>query len=35
VDFKSGWLTEKIEQWRSNRNCSEVQWVGPSTKRIF
>ncbi|KAF4970136.1 hypothetical protein FSARC_2733 [Fusarium sarcochroum] len=35
VDFKSGWLTDRIEQWRQNRNCSEVQWVGPSIKRIF
>lgn len=35
VDFKSGWMTERIEQWRNKRNCSEVQWVGPSIKRIF
>jgi hypothetical protein len=35
VDFKSGWLTDRIEQWRNNRNCTEVQWVGPSIKRIF
>ncbi|CAF3483868.1 unnamed protein product [Fusarium graminearum] len=35
VDFKSGWLIDRIDQWRQNRNCTEVQWVGPSIKRIF
>jgi hypothetical protein len=35
VNFKSGWMTDRIEQWRNKRNCSEVQWVGPSIKRIF
>ncbi|KAF7535573.1 hypothetical protein G7Z17_g13183 [Cylindrodendrum hubeiense] len=35
VDFRSGWLGERIDEWRANRNCSTVQWVGPSIKRIF
>lgn len=35
VDFRSGWLGDRIDQWRANRNCSTVQWVGPSIKRIF
>lgn len=35
VDFKSGWIPDRIEQWMGNRECSTVKWVGPSIKRIF
>jgi hypothetical protein len=35
VDFKTGWIPERIDEWRMNKNCSTVQWVGPSIKRVF
>ncbi|KAH6605771.1 glycosyltransferase family 31 [Trichoderma cornu-damae] len=35
VDFKSGWLGDRIEQWRKERPCDVVEWVGPSIKRVF
>lgn len=35
VDYTSGWMTERIGRWREERACEVVQWVGPSTTRIF
>ncbi|KAI5458590.1 hypothetical protein BGZ63DRAFT_362431 [Mariannaea sp. PMI_226] len=35
VDFTSGWMVDRIDSWRIQHNCSMVQWVGPSIKRIF
>lgn len=33
--FKAGWATEDIIQWMNDRPCERVQWVRPSTDRIF
>lgn len=33
--YMSGWDTEKIRKWMEKRPCKEVQWVRPSTERIF
>ena len=33
--YMSGWDTEKINKWVNERLCEEVQWVKPSTIRIF
>lgn len=35
VDFTSGWMLDRIEKWREARPCTEVNWVGPSLRRIF
>ncbi|KHO01428.1 uncharacterized protein MAM_00429 [Metarhizium album ARSEF 1941] len=35
IDYKSGWETERIEEWHSSRKCDTANWVGPSLKRIF
>lgn len=35
IDYRSGWETERIDQWRSSRLCDAADWVGPSLKRIF
>ncbi|KAL7787445.1 family 31 glycosyltransferase [Trichoderma ceciliae] len=35
VDFKSGWLKDRIENWRQERQCAVVEWVGPSITRVF
>ncbi|KAL7899597.1 glycosyltransferase family 31 protein [Trichoderma sp. SZMC 28014] len=35
VDFRSGWLKERIAKWRAERQCEVVEWVGPSITRIF
>ncbi|POR35551.1 Uncharacterized protein TPAR_04251 [Tolypocladium paradoxum] len=35
VDYKSGWVEERIHKWREERRCKEAHWVGPSVTRIF
>ncbi|KAF7558852.1 hypothetical protein G7046_g5313 [Stylonectria norvegica] len=35
TDFKAGWMPDRIDKWRESRDCSTVQWVGPSIERIF
>lgn len=35
IDFKAGWITERVDQFIQSRNCSAVHWVGPSITRIF
>jgi hypothetical protein len=35
VDYTSGWMVDRIERWKGERTCEVVQWVGPSTTRIF
>ncbi|CAM1509026.1 Fc.00g027650.m01.CDS01 [Cosmosporella sp. VM-42] len=35
IDFKAGWVTERVRGWRKSKDCSVVQWVGPSITRIF
>ncbi|KAK2617019.1 hypothetical protein QQS21_000110 [Conoideocrella luteorostrata] len=35
IDYKSGWDTVRIDEWRAGRGCEVVNWVGPSLKRIF
>ena len=35
IDFKAGWATERIGKWKKSKDCSVVQWVGPSITRIF
>lgn len=35
VDFTSGWMVDRIEAWKRERTCEVIQWVGPSTKRIY
>lgn len=35
VNFKSGWMTQRIDRWREQRTCSAVQWVGPSITRVY
>jgi hypothetical protein len=35
TDFTSGWVQERIVQWRDEHICREVQWVEPSIERIF
>ncbi|KEY73772.1 hypothetical protein S7711_03080 [Stachybotrys chartarum IBT 7711] len=35
TDFTSGWVQERIVQWREEHVCREVQWVEPSIERIF
>lgn len=35
ADYRSGWLQERISNWRSERPCEAVEWVGPSITRIF
>ncbi|KAM3421676.1 hypothetical protein BST61_g2061 [Cercospora zeina] len=33
--YMAGWDTVKIKKWIDERPCTEVQWVKPSTERIF
>ncbi|USW54960.1 hypothetical protein Slin15195_G082790 [Septoria linicola] len=33
--FVAGWDTAKIKKWIDQRPCEKVQWVKPSTERIF
>lgn len=33
--YTSGWLTERISQWRQSHVCDAAQWVRPSVERIF
>ncbi|PPJ59364.1 hypothetical protein CBER1_05801 [Cercospora berteroae] len=33
--YVAGWDTVKIKKWIEERPCTEVQWVKPSTERIF
>ncbi|KAF4548676.1 Hypothetical protein D9617_26g078890 [Elsinoe fawcettii] len=33
--FIAGWSTEKIQKWMDERPCHQVEWVRPSTSRIF
>ncbi|KAH7363456.1 hypothetical protein B0T11DRAFT_257212 [Plectosphaerella cucumerina] len=33
--YASGWLTERIDDWREAHTCKEVQWVRPSIERIY
>lgn len=35
ISFKSGWMTERIERWRNEKKCKNIQWVGPSITRIY
>jgi hypothetical protein len=35
VDFKSGWLEDRIDKWRKERQCKVAQWVTPSIPRVF
>ncbi|KAG6003278.1 hypothetical protein E4U21_002205 [Claviceps maximensis] len=35
VDYKSGWMDARFKEWREQRTCEEVRWVGPSISRIF
>ncbi|QPG94026.1 hypothetical protein C2857_004098 [Epichloe festucae Fl1] len=35
VDYKSGWVETRIKEWRDQRKCQQVHWVGPSVSRIF
>ncbi|RFU78999.1 glycosyltransferase family 31 [Trichoderma arundinaceum] len=35
IDFNSGWFEDRINQWRKERPCDVVEWVGPSIKRVF
>ncbi|KAG5914811.1 hypothetical protein E4U53_004591, partial [Claviceps sorghi] len=30
VDYTSGWIEARITEWREQRKCEEVHWVGPS-----
>lgn len=33
--FVSGWISSRIQKWMDERPCNQVQWVKPSTTRIF
>lgn len=33
--FQSGWLSERIAEWRQQQRCEVVQWVRPSLTRIY
>ncbi|KAF2218876.1 hypothetical protein BDZ85DRAFT_172961, partial [Elsinoe ampelina] len=33
--FIAGWDTRKIKSWMEERPCHQVEWVRPSTSRIF
>ena len=33
--YMAGWDAAKISTWMAQRPCEEVQWVKPSTERIF
>lgn len=35
IDYTSGWMTDRIDRWREERQCEVVQWVGPSIERIY
>ena len=35
VAYRSGWVEDRIQEWVDARRCEAVQWVGPSTSRIF
>ncbi|KAK5995479.1 hypothetical protein PT974_03887 [Cladobotryum mycophilum] len=35
VDFKAGWVEDRIDKWRKDKECKVVEWVGPSITRIF
>lgn len=35
ADYKSGWVEDRINKWRKERQCKKVEWVGPSITRIF
>lgn len=33
--IKAGWIEERVNQFRADRQCEVVQWVKPSITRIF
>ena len=35
LEFTSGWNTKLITAWVESRPCEQVDWVRPSTERIF
>ncbi|TWU75875.1 hypothetical protein ED733_005634 [Metarhizium rileyi] len=35
VDYSSGWIEDRIRNWRNERKCERVHWVGPSISRVF
>ncbi|KAL7938586.1 family 31 glycosyltransferase [Trichoderma chlorosporum] len=35
VDYKSGWLKDRLDKFREERKCEVVEWVGPSITRVF
>ncbi|KAG6242792.1 hypothetical protein E4U25_002905 [Claviceps purpurea] len=35
VDYTSGWAESRVREWREQRKCEQVRWVGPSVERIF
>ncbi|KHN99781.1 Fringe-like protein [Metarhizium album ARSEF 1941] len=35
VEYRSGWVQDRIESWRSKRHCEQAHWVGPSISRVF
>ncbi|KAK2590675.1 hypothetical protein QQS21_011635 [Conoideocrella luteorostrata] len=35
VEYKSGWVENRIRDWRDERTCEQVHWVGPSVSRVF
>ncbi|KAH8895900.1 glycosyltransferase family 31 protein [Thozetella sp. PMI_491] len=35
IDYKSGWVMSRIEQWKNDNACKAPQWLGPSITRVY
>ncbi|KAM7191654.1 family 31 glycosyltransferase [Rhypophila sp. PSN 637] len=35
TSFTSGWMTDRIEGWKSEHECTRVDWLWPSLDRYF
>lgn len=35
ADVRSAWVVDRVRHFRHQRKCDQVQWVRPSTKRIY
>ncbi|KAM7217461.1 beta-1,3-N-acetylglucosaminyltransferase radical fringe [Rhypophila decipiens] len=35
TSFTSGWMTDRIEEWKSEHECTGVDWLWPSLDRYF
>lgn len=33
VDYTSGWVEQRIRDWKENQDCSKIEWLGASIER--